>query len=393
PFVAAIEHTNLIGPEHYGGKHIVYLSNYLDTGHRLYGLGHEELLEEYRLADLSELATSIFHRSENAMREAAKQVPDGEYPFQVHTDGYEEPLSIRVEVRVRGSSIHVDYTGSSPQVDRGVNVPPAFGFAYTVYALKCLLCPQVPNSEGTSKPISITAPEGTVLNPRFPAAVNARALVGHFLPAALFGALAKAIPGRVPAAGGAPIWTVSTAGVDREGRPFAVNFHLNPGQGATAQRDGHACLSFPSNLATTPIEVLESTAPILIERKAILRDSGGAGKFRGGNGQSILIKSLASGPLALTFQCERMRHAAYGLFGGKNGRPGRVLLNGRPINPRRQWLLMPGDRLVLELPSGGGYGNPKERDAKLVEWDVQEGLVSLHKVRSEYGYMGEVSQG
>jgi len=349
----------------------------------------QEMLEEYRLRDLDAAASTIYQRSENAMREAIKKVPDGEYRFQVSTDGYDEPLIIRVEVRVRGSSILVDYTGSSPQVDRGLNAVLNYVYAYSAYSLKCLFCPAVPNNEGNFRPITVSAPEGSILNPRYPAPVNGRSMVGHFIPSAIFGALCKSVPDLVQAASGSPTWAINAAGITKEGRRFAGNFFLNGGQGASKDHDGRACLSFPANTSSTPIEVLEHMVPLLVERKATIRDSGGAGEFGGGNGQQVIVKSLSDGPILLTFLSERTRHPAYGLFGGRNGRVGKVTLNGRPINPKRQWVMNPGDRLVLEVPSGGGYGDPKKRRREAIDHDLREGLLSLQKARAEYNYDGD----
>ncbi len=348
-----------------------------------------EMLEEYRLADLEAPAATIFQRSENAMREAIKKVKDGEYRFQVSTDGYDEPLVIRVEVRVRGSSILVDYTGSSPQVDRGLNSVLNYVYSYSAYSLKCLFCPQIPNNEGNFRPVTVSAPEGSILNPRYPAPVNGRSMVGHFIPSAIFGALCKAVPGLVQAASGSPTWAINAAGVTKESRRFAGNFFLHGGQGATDGRDGRVCLDFPSNTSNTPIEILEHLVPLLVERKASIRDSGGAGKYAGGNGQQVIVKSLSDGPILLTFMSERTRHPAYGLFGGKNGRVGKVTLNGRPINPKRQWMMNQSDRLVLEVPSGGGYGDPKHRPLDAIEHDLREGLLSVQKARAEYNYDGD----
>ena len=349
----------------------------------------QEMLDEYKLRDIDALASTIFQRSENATREAIKKVDDGEYRFQVSTDGYDEPLVIRVEVRVRGSSILVDFTGSSPQVDRGLNAVLNYVFAQSAYTLKSMLCPQVPNNEGNFRPITVSAPDGSILNPRYPAPVNGRSMVGHFIPSAIFGALCKAVPSLVQAASGSPSWGINAAGIDKLGRRFAGNFFLHGGQGASKGHDGRACLSFPSNTSNTPIEVLEHMVPLLVERKALIRDSGGAGEFVGGNGQQVIIKSFSDAPILLSFMSERTRHPAYGLFGGRNGRVGKVTLNGRPINPKRQWMMNAGDRLVLEVPSGGGYGESKHRTRKAIEHDLHEDFLSLQKARTEYNYDGD----
>jgi len=386
PEILRIIRSNVRVPEQVEGDLISHMASVKLASQRL-----QAMLEEYKIRDLDPIATTIFQRSENAMREAIKKVPDGEYRFHVSTDGYDEPLIIRVEVRVRGSSIVVDFTGTSPQVDRGLNAVLNYVFAYSAYSLKSLFCPSVPNNEGNFRPVTVTAPEGSILNPRYPAPVNGRSMVGQFIPAAIYGALCKAVPNMVQAASGSPTWAINAAGVDKQSHRFAGNFFLNGGQGASKSHDGISCLSFPSNASNTPIEILEHIVPLLVERKAIIRDSGGAGEFVGGNGQQVIVKSLSDIQILLSFLSERTRHPAYGLFGGKNGRVGKVTLNGRPINPKRQWVMNPGDRLVLEVPSGGGYGDPKDRKREFIERDLREGQLSIQKARAEYTFDGEYS--
>ena len=386
PDILRIIRANVRVPEQVEGDLISHMA-----GGKLAAQRVQAMLEEYKLRDLDSVATTIFQRSENAMREAIKKVPDGEYRFHVNTDGYDEPLIIRVEVRVRGSSIVVDYTGTSPQVDRGLNAVLNYVFAYSAYSLKCLFCPSVPNNEGNFRPVTVTAPEGSILNPRYPAPVNGRSMVGQFIPSVIFGALCKAVPEMVQAASGSPVWAINAAGVDKQAHRFAGNFFLNGGQGASKNHDGISCLSFPSNTSNTPIEILEHIVPLLVERKVIIRDSGGSGEFVGGNGQQVIVKSLSNAQILLSFISERMRHPSYGLFGGKNGRVGKVTLNGRPINPKRQWVMSPGDRLVLEVPSGGGYGDPKDRNRDAIERDLREGLLSIQKARAEYSFDGDYS--
>jgi len=254
----------------------------------------------------------------------------------------------------------VDYTGSSPQLPRAINVVPIYTFAYTAYALKCVLAPTVPNNDGSFRPITTTAPEGSILNPKFPAAVSARAMTGHLLPTAVMGALANVVPDRVRAAAGSPLWCVQLAGA-HEGRRFASTLFLNGGQGAGAKGDGLPSLSFPSNLANTPIEVIESQAPIRITRRALRHGTGGAGTTRGGDGQVFELELLADEPVTMTFMADRLRTPAPGMRGGEAGATGRVLLNGEPIDPRETVVAAPGSRLTLETPGGGGFGPASER--------------------------------
>ncbi len=343
------------------------------------------LVEEQGIDDLGELARTIQSLSEKHTREAIRQIPDGVYGHEVRMDGYSEPLVIRLKLTVDGDEILVDYTGTSPQIDRALNVVPNYTFAYTAFPLKCLLSPETPNNEGCFRPLKVTAPEGSLLNPRFPAAVGARASVGHYLPVAIFGALADVMPDRVLAASGSPMWCLQLAGLDAKKRRFAGVFFYNGGQGASGRKDGISCLSFPSNLSATPVEVIEHIFPVVMERKALTVDSGGPGRQRGGLGQTMTVRIESGGPLSASFMTERTRFPAEGLFGGKAGAMGKVLLNGASINPKESRVIQPGDLLEISTPGGGGFGDPRERDRGVVLADLRAGLVSAEQAEQEYG--------
>lgn len=346
------------------------------------------LMDEYGLGDLADLAKTIQDYSEAAMREAIRALPDGEYRSELTTDGLAEPITVKCKLTVKGDQIHVDYTGSSPQVDRALNVVPHYGYAYTVYGVKCALAPVVPNNEGCFKPVTFFAPEGSILNPRRPAAGGARVLVGHYLTFAVMGALGAAVPDKVLAASGAPVWGLNVMGVDRNGTRFANCFFFNGGLGARPTMDGIHCLAFPGNTGNTPIELMESWAPILIEKKEIRGDSGGPGKFRGGCGQTAVVRSTAQQALTISFLAERTRTPAPGIFGGLPGAKGAVRYNGEDINPKETRYLLPGDRVEMSTAGGGGYGDPKERDRAAVARDLELGRVSPEQAREVYG-MGE----
>ncbi len=343
------------------------------------------LMEEAGLDDLIDLAETIQDYSETAIRSAIRQLPDGEYCSQVTTDGLAERIMVKCRIVVKGDNVLVDYSGTSLQVDRALNVVPHYGYAYTVYGVKCALAPGVPNNEGCFRPVGFYAPEGSILNPRPPAAGGARVLVGHYLTFAVMDALATAVPDRVLAASGAPVWALNVTGVDRHGGRFANCFFFNGGMGARPNIDGIHTLAFPGNTGNTPIELIESWAPILIERKEIRMDSGGPGQFRGGCGQTAIIRSMAREPLTISFLAERTKEAAPGIFGGLPGGKGSVLSEGVPINPKETRQLMPGERIQLSTPGGGGYGNPRERDRAAVVRDVEFGWVSSGQAREVYG--------
>jgi N-methylhydantoinase B len=341
-------------------------------------------LDEFGLPDLGDLGAEILERSEAKAREAIIALPDGDYEKTIHTDGLEEPIRIQCRVSVRGDEIVVDYAGSSEQVEKGMNVVLNYTAAYTSYALKCAIWPEVPHNDGSFRPLTTTAPEGSILNPRWPAAVAARHIVGHFLPHAVLGALAQIIPERVIAEGAGNIWltTVRGAGRDR----FVTVFFAAGGTGARPNKDGLSCHSFPSGIATAPVEVIETTSPLVIRRKELRPDSGGPGKFRGGLGQSIEVEVGTGEPFIVSSLSDRMRFAAQGYLGGKPGANGafKTSRGARP-NIKLSQRFPAGTRFTLDLPGGGGFYDPLERDPEAVARDVAEGLVSPKSAERVYG--------
>jgi N-methylhydantoinase B len=273
----------------------------------------------------------------------------------VQHDGFESPIVIQCKLEVRGDRIDIDFAGSSAQVARAMNVVPIYTFAYTVYGLKALLCPEIPNNEGSFAPISTTAPAGSIFNPGYPAASGGRSAIGHLLPAAVFKALANVLPDRVWA-GGSPNSSMTMSGEYRGKRYAVVNF-LNAGQGATARRPGFSALSFPANLGNTPVEIMESLAPIRVLRREIRRGSGGGGKHKGGDGLRFEFELLPDAQDATaSFLMTQLKSVPAGLAGGGAGQPGRLLVNGEQIDPTEPRILKAGDRITMETAGGGGYG-------------------------------------
>lgn len=304
--------------------------------------------------DLPTLGEEVRTRSEKAMREAIRAVPDGDYRYVVQHDGFEEPITIDCKVNVKGSNLSIDYSGSSPQLARSVNVVPIYTFAYSAYAVKALLSPDIPNNEGSFLPLSTWAPEGTIFNPRYPAASGARGMIGHMMVPAIMGALAKVLPDRVLAEGSANS-SFTMTGEHRGGRYAVVNF-LNAGQGANAGRDGHSTLSFPSNLGNTPIEVMEALAPIRVCHRSMNRGSNGKGKHDGGLGLSLGFDFMGDHPALCSFIMTRIKIPPRGLMGGGDGKAGRVLVNGKPVDVAEHQELKKGDRILMETAGGGGFG-------------------------------------
>lgn len=343
-----------------------------------------EYLDDFDLPDLEALSDEICARSERALRSAIAALPDGEYRKVIHTDGIDRPVRIECLVSIEGDEVVVDYAGSSPQIDRGMNVVLNYTAAYTSYALKCAISPQVPHNDGSFRPVTTLAPEGSILNPRPPAAVAARHIVGHFLPHAIFGALAPLIPDSIMAEGAGNIWLTTVRGLGKD--RFITVFFAAGGTGARPTKDGISTTSFPSGIATAPVEVVETTSPLVIRRKELRRDTGGPGRFRGGLGQAIEVEVGTGEPYVVSSLADRMRYAAEGYLGGHPGGRGgfRTSGGGRP-NPKISTRLAAGTGFTLELPGGGGFGDPLTRDARAVAEDVSEGYVSRSAAWRDYG--------
>ena len=323
------------------------------TACRMLAEGLAAFLEETRV-NLKALGAELRRRSEIAMRAAIEAVPDGEYHNVVQHDGFDEPITIDCTLRIKGSTLSIDYSGSSPQIAKAVNVVPVYTFAYSAYAVKAILEPEVPNNEGSFQPLSTWAPAGCILNPRYPAATGARGMIGHMLPPAIMGALAPVLADRVWAEGSSNC-SFSTSGEWHGRRYFGINF-INAGQGATAKRDGFSVLSFPSNLGNNPIEVMETLQPIRVHHRRIRKGSGGQGRHKGGDGQSVKFEFCGKSPGSVAFMTTRRRIPARGSAGGGDAKRARVTLNGASIDHTQQYVLNSGDVVVVETGGGGGYG-------------------------------------
>ena len=336
-----------------------------------------EMLEEFDLDDIEEVSEAILDRSEAGMRAAIAEIPDGEYRGTLRLDGFEEPIVIRTCVTVRGSELTVDYAGSSPATKRAVNVVLNYTKAYTTYGVKCVVAPHVPNNAGSFRPVTITAPAGSLLNAVRPAPVASRHLIGLFLPDAVMGALAQAVPDRVIAESSSILWTLDVRGRDRAGHTFKEFMATGGGMGARPTKDGLNATQFPSTIRGVPAEIVESTSPLVIHRRALAPDSGGAGRWRGGLGMIVEFGVETDEEWLFTASFERARIPCQGLFGGGPGAPGRVeTASGRPLDSKAQHWMRPDEHVVLHTPGGGGYGDPRERDPARSADDIAAGRVT-----------------
>ncbi len=339
---------NVRVPDHSIGDILGAVAGCQTLGHKL-----RELLTTEQI-DLGALARILQSRSEAVMRRAIQDVPDGQYHHVVRHDGFEERIIIDCTIDITGDEMLIDYAGSSDQIPRAVNVVPAYTFAYTAYGVKVLLAPGVPNNEGSFAPIRTTAPSGSILNPVYPAASGGRGMIGHMLPVAVMGALAPVLGERFGAEGSANSSFTMTG--RHAGRRYAVVNFLNAGQGATANRDGQTVLSFPSNLGNTPVEVMESLAPIRILHRSARKNSGGTGLHNGGDGLSLSFEFLGDEPAVCSFITTRRIVPPAGALGGTDGTPASVTINGKAIDPAEHQILNKGDRIDYLTAGGGGFG-------------------------------------
>ncbi len=352
-----------------------------------------QMLKESDLDTLDDLADQVIGLTEKSMREEIEKVPDGVYNArgvieQVKGKG---DIIIQAKVEIRGSDIIVDLDGSSGQVDWGGNVVFNFTYAYVFMAVKSMFAPDIPNNDGCARPIQLSAPEGTVVNCKFPAAVAARMGVGHFLTEVIYRALSNVLPNRVIAgSGGTPAAMNVFYGRRKDEKPWHSVIIRGGGMGAGANNDGNYVYIFPANGANTPVEIFESDTPLIVEKRELLVDSCGLGKMKGGLGKREIFKVpddqyAPIPPVNLGIQAGRYAYPAEGLFEGKPGSKAHFLVNGVPGNSYGLTQLIPGDVVTIDAPGGGGYGNPLEREPEMVASDVIEGYISPESARNDYG--------
>jgi N-methylhydantoinase B len=363
---------NVRAPEAVMGDVHAQVSGNAVGAHRLV-----EMLDEFGLDDIEELSAAILDRSEAGMRAAIREIPNGAYRGELMLDGFEEPIVIKTLVSVRGDELTVDYAGSSPASRRAINVVLNYTKAYTTYGVKCVVAPHVPNNAGSFRPVTITAPEGSLLNAVRPAPVASRHIIGLFLPDAVMGALAHAVPERVIAESSSCIWTLDVRGRDRAGHQFKEFMATAGGMGARHDKDGLNATQFPSIVRGVPAEIVETTSPLVIHRRSLARGSGGPGRHRGGLGMVLEFGVETDEDWLFTASFERARIPCQGRAGGRPGAPGQVeTADGRVLGAKAQHWLHAADRVVLHTPGGGGHGDPAAREPARVAADVAAGRVA-----------------
>ena len=349
------------------------------------------MMEEYKLVSLDELSDHILTSSDKSMREAIAQLPKGSWSHKVTIDGFADPVEIEAKLTIDGEKIYIDFSGTSGVSKYGINCPICYTDAYTSFGIKCLVAPRLANNAAVLARIVVTAPEGTIVNAPFPAPVTARALIGQMLPDVAFGCFEKAMPGQAPAEGTGASWSLrfgagpGVTGPDAKGTKFLSQNFQSGGMGAHWKHDGIAATPYPSGVKAIAIEITEAMTPLVFWRKELRRDSGGAGFYRGGLGQTIEVGSREEAPFAIFARFQRVKFPAAGRGGGADGAAGTLhLASGAVVPPRGTQVIPTGERLVVEMPGGGGLGDPLKRDPQAVQRDVSMGYVSIESARDLY---------
>ena len=318
------------------------------------------LCDRYGLDDIADLSEEIIDRSEKATRDAIRKLPGGTYHGASTFDvpgGQTITLKTAVTVDAEAGEIVVDFDGSSPPSSMGINVVPAYTHAYATFAVRSSLNPDLPNNAGSLAPIRLKLPEECVVNAKYPSPVNARHVVGMYVPFPILKALAQVIPDSVVAEGSGAVWTVQIQGKDKEGRPFTSSmFNYSGGMGARASKPGISAVCYPTGVSAVPVEVLEATYPIAFTCKELEHGSGGAGRQPGGDGQRIGYRMRTGRSWLLNTIPSRLKSGPEGLLGGCDGKPGVFQINGESVEDTRKREMQPDDEVFMITPGGGGYG-------------------------------------
>ncbi|HTK12698.1 MAG TPA: hydantoinase B/oxoprolinase family protein [Xanthobacteraceae bacterium] len=350
------------------------------------------MMEEYALDDLSTLSEHILSASDKAMRDAIAKLPKGTWKNTMTIDGFDKPLDLVATLTIEEDVIRIDFTGTSPVSRYGVNCPMCYTDAYTSFGVKCLVAPRLANNAAVLARIKVTAPEGCLINAPSPAPVTARAVIGQMLPDTVFGCFAQAMPDATPAEGTGASWTLRlgagpgiTPPTGGKFTAFTSQSFQSGGMGAHPKLDGLAATPFPSGVKSIAIEITEAMTPAVFWKKELRQDSGGAGARRGGLGQVMEIGSREDAPFAIFARFQRVDYPARGRNGGDDGAAGTVKLkSGKALGSRGTQTIPAGERLVVEMPGGGGLGAPATRDPGSVADDVRNGYVSRDAARAIY---------
>ena len=352
-----------------------------------------DMMTEFGIDDLQPLADFIIESSREATLQRIAELPAGTYHNSVTMDGYERPITLQAAVTVGPDGVHVDYEGTSPPSGYGINVVLNYTKAYTTYGVKCAVAPDIPNNAGSLEPITVVAPEDSILNVQRPAPVALRHIIGHLLPDTVIGALAPIIGDQALAESSAALANLQLRGgasvagdYDGPVTEFEMMHFNNGGMGARPTKDGLSATGFPNGVRGVPVEATEAIAPVVFLRKELRNDSGGAGLYRGGLGQEMEVMGTDGMPFDVLAQYEKVDHPPRGRDGGLSGKATEVRRgSGSAMRGKGQQSIPPKDSFYLGLAGGGGHGDPLKRDPELVAADVRGDYVSTESAEKLYG--------
>lgn len=340
------------------------------------------MMDEFGIDDLDRLGSYIIDTSRKGALEAIAEVPEGVYKNVLRMDGYENELELHATLTVASDGMHVDFTGTSGCSKKGINVPLNYATAYTVFALRCIVGPDIPNNAGSLEPFTVDGPKGCILNAQRPVPVAMRHTLGQVTPDLVLGCLHQALPDKVPAEGASCMFDLPMRHAPEVaangGREFAIEPVHNGGSGARPHADGLSATAYPSGVFGSQVEITESVAPVIMWRRELLPDSGGAGKYRGGLGQRIEMTSSNGAPFIVFLSVERLKFPALGRMGGQPGARGRIRFRDgvNDIPGKGELRVEGGDRLIFDTPGGGGFGDPADRDPDALALDLKRGLIT-----------------
>ncbi len=359
-------------------------------------IGHRRLIdmmEEFDLETLDGIAAFILDNSRRATLERIAALPQKTAEGEMTMDGFDTPITLKVRVSVERDRIVTDFTGTSGVDKKGINCPLVYTKAYACYALKVAIAPEIPNNAASLAPFEVTAPENTIVNALHPAPVALRHIVGHFVPDAVYDAFDKIVPGLVPAEGAGCLCNFQVslrprtdAPAPKGARRSEVLTFNSGGSGARPEHDGMNATAFPSGVMTMPIEATEHAGPVIIWRKELRPDSGGAGKTRGGLGQYMEVGAQEGYEFDIQAMFDRSQHPARGRRGGRNGAPTTVAQDdGADMRVKGKQFVPHGRKVVMAFPGGAGYGDPSERSKQRVKRDLALGYISDETASRDYG--------
>ena len=339
-------------------------------------------MEEFSLDDLDAVGEMIIQNSRDAMLEEIRELPKGVWHNTMQVDGYSEPVDLVCCVTISAEGIEVDWSGTSGTSSHGINVPLTYAQAYTSFGVRCVIGNDIPNNAGSLGVVRVTAPAGCILNAPRPSAVSARHAIGQMLPDVVLGCLDEPLEGQVPTEGAACLFGPVFLGGEgmiagSRSEPFVMNAFYTGGTGARPEKDGLSCTAFPSGVRSTPIEITENSAPLVIWRKEYRPDSAGDGQFRGGFGQIMEFGHSNNEAFAVSKMFDRIDHPPRGRHGGGDGAPASVYIKDGPtLKGMGRELIPASSTMVLETAGGSGRGHPKDRDRDSISSDHLSGLIS-----------------